>query len=202
MALVLKGIEQGQLGEPEAAIETCDLMIERFGDDDTPEVRPLVAMALVLKGVVQRQLGEPEAEVATYDQAIERFGGDDTPEIRSLVARALVIKSVAQMRIGRAEDALDTFRLAYAAFAPDDRAMLGAMLETVPALIAGGIPERGLLEILSEDDEKADALAPLVVALRQRAGESVRAPAEVLEVAADIRERMEKAAAGAAPPVS
>ena len=194
---------QGQLGEPEAAVETCDLMIERFGDDDTPEVRPLVAMALVIKGVTQGQLGEPEAEVATYNQVIERFGGDDTPEIRSLVARALVIKSAAQIRIGRAEDALDTFRLAYAAFAPEDRTMLGAMQETVPALIASGISERGLLEILSEDDEKADALAPLVIALRQRAGESVRAPAEVLEVAADIREQIEeKATAGATPPVS
>ena len=201
-ALANKGVTQGQLGDPEAAVAIYDQVIERFGDDDASEVRPLVAVALVRKGVAQGQLGEPEAEVATYDLMIERFGDDDAPEIRQWVARALASKGAAQIRSGRVEDALETFRLAYAAFAPDDRAMLGAMQETVPALIASGISERGLLEILSEDDEKADALAPLVVALRQRAGESVRAPAEVLEVAADIRERMEKAAAGAAPPVS
>ena len=202
MALFNKGVAQSKLGDPEAEITTYEQVIERFGNDGTPEVRALVAQTLVFKGITQGQLGEPEAEVATYDQVIERFGDDGTPEVRALVAKALINKGAAQIRSGRAEDALDTFRLAYAAFAPDDRAMLGAMLETVPALIAGGIPERGLLEILSEDDEKADALEPLVVALRQRAGESVRAPAEVLEVAADIRERMEKAAAGAAPPVS
>ena len=201
-ALINKGVAQAQLGDPEAAITTFDQVIERFGDDGTPEVRALVARTLVNKGIIQGQLGDPEAAVAIYDQVIERFGDDGTPEVRAQVAMALINKGAAQIRSGRVEDALETFRLAYAAFAPDDRAMLGAMQETVPALIASGISERGLLEILSEDDEKADALAPLVVALRQRAGESVRAPAEVLEVAADIRERMEKAAAGAAPPVS
>ena len=123
--------------------------------------------------------------------------------MRAPVARALANKCAVQTRIGRAEDALDTFRLAYAAFAPDDRAMLGTMKETVPTLIAGGIPERGLIEILEGDREKADALEPLVVALRQRAGDSVRAPAEVLEVAADILEQIEgKGTAPAALPDS
>ena len=103
------------------------------------------------------------------------------------------------MRIGRAEDALDTFRFAYAAFAPDDQAMLGAMQKTVPALVTSGIPERSLIEILEEDREKADALAPLVVALRQRAGDSVRAPAEVLDVAADILEQIEAKGAASTP---
>ena len=54
-----------------------------------------------------------------------------------------------------------------------------------------------MTHLLEENREKADALAPLVVALRQRAGDSVRAPAEVLDVAADILEQIE--AKGAAP---
>ncbi len=189
--LVNKGIAQGQLGESRAEITTYDQAIERFSDDGTPEVRALVAWALVRKGIAQGRLGEFEAAIATYNQVIERFGGDGTPEVRAPVADALANKCAVQMRIGRAEDALDTFRLAYAAFAPDDQAMLGAMQETVPALIAGGLLERGLIEILEEDREKADALAPLIVALQQRAGDSVRAPAEVLEVAADILEQIE-----------
>ena len=36
------------------------------------------------------------------------------------------------------------------------------------------------------DEQKAKALAPLVVALRIRLGEDARAPIEVLEVAEDI----------------
>jgi hypothetical protein len=61
----------------------------------------------------------------------------------------------------------------------------------VPAMIAAGAPERDLLEILSSDKKISGALAPLVIALRQRTGETVRAPAEVLEVAADIRQQIE-----------
>ena len=196
-ALTSKGITQRQLGGSEAAITTYDQVIERFGNDDTPEVRAQVAWALVSKGDTQGQLGGSEAAITTYDHAIERFDGDSTPEIRAPVVRALANKCAVQTRISRVEDALDTFRLAYAAVAPDDRATLSTMQETVPTLIAGGIPERGLIEILEEDREKADALAPLVVALQQRAGDSVRAPAEVLEVAADILEQIE--AKGAAP---
>ena len=196
-ALLNKGVAQGKLGEAEAAITTYDQAIERFGDDDMPEVRLQIAMALLNKGTTQGQLGESEAEIMTYNQVIERFGDDDTPKVRAQVARALANKCAVQTRIGRAEGALDTFRLAYAAFVPDDQAMLGAMQKTVPALIVSGIPECSLIEILEEDREKADALAPLVVALRQRVGDSVRAPAEVLEVAADILEQIE--AKGAAP---
>ena len=59
-------------------------------------------------------------------------------------------------------------------------------------LIASGVSKRDFVEILSEDGEKEGALMPLIVALLQRMGEDVRAPAEVLEVAADIRERIEE----------
>ena len=48
-----------------------------------------------------------------------------------------------------------------------------------------------MVEILSSNKEKADSIAPLVVALRQRSGEVIRAPGEVLEVAADILKQIE-----------
>ena len=68
------------------------------------------------------------------------------------------------------------------------------MQRIVPDLIAKGASTRDLADILLSDKEKSAALAPLIVALVQHTGESVRAPKEVLEVAADIRERIEKAA--------
>ena len=58
-------------------------------------------------------------------------------------------------------------------------------------LIASGVSDRVLVVIL-EDGEKEGALMPLIIALRGRMGEDVRAPEEVLEVAADIRERIEE----------
>ena len=63
------------------------------------------------------------------------------------------------------------------------------LIETVQCRERGS-SAREVVEILSSDDAKAATLAPLVVALRQHAGESVRAPDEVLEVATDIRERI------------
>ena len=86
---------------------------------------------------------------------------------------------------------MDVFRSAYTMFVPGNKTMMREMLRLVPDLIAAGVAERDLVEILSSDRAKSDTLLPLVVALRQRVGEAVRAPAEVLEVAADIHERIE-----------
>lgn len=99
-------------------------------------------------------------------------------------AKALIVR-------GDPSAATAAFRSAYAAFAPDDGAKLRMMIELVPDLIAVGVSERDLVEILSSDQEKSAKLAPLVVALRQHMGEEVRAPIEVLEVAADIIQRIE-----------
>ena len=94
--------------------------------------------------------------------------------------------------------ATESFRSAFAAFAPGDETMMHEMLRLVPDLIAAGASARDIVGILSSDRAKSGALAPLVVALRQHAGEAVRAPLEVLEVAADIRERIEATGAKAA----
>ena len=51
--------------------------------------------------------------------------------------------------------------------------------------------ESEILEILSRDRERAVALLPLEVALKRRLGIRVAVPAEVEEVAAEIRKRME-----------
>ena len=86
---------------------------------------------------------------------------------------------------------MQVFDSVYAAFDPDAETMMPEMLAGVSDLIANGASESDLAEILSRDRQKADALLPLVVALRQTAGETIRAPAEVLEVAADIRKLIE-----------
>ena len=84
--------------------------------------------------------------------------------------------------------AMGMFRSAYAVFVPDNEMMMSEILQFVPELIANSVSERDLVEILSGTN--AVALAPLVIALRQRTGEVVRAPVEVLEVARDINKRI------------
>ena len=90
------------------------------------------------------------------------------------------------------QGAMDAFRSAYAVFVPGSDMMLKELLQLVRALIAAGASERDLVAILLSDKAKSDFLLSLVVALQQRAGETVRAPAEVLEVAADVRERIKE----------
>ena len=97
---------------------------------------------------------------------------------------------------------MDAFRSAYAAFLPNNEITMHEILRLVPELIATGVSAYDLIEILLSDKAKSDALVPLIVALRQHIGQAVRAPVEVLEVAADIRERIEAKAAKGAPVTS
>ena len=62
---------------------------------------------------------------------------------------------------------------------PKTKGMMHEMLWLVSDLVAAGASAHELVEILTSDEAKSGALAPLIVALRQRAGETVRAPAEV-----------------------
>ena len=82
------------------------------------------------------------------------------------------------------------FCTGYAALAPELETMAPAVIEGVSILLAGGVPESEVIAILRTEPEKAAALAPLIVALRRRQGETVRAPAEGLEVADDVSNRI------------
>ena len=87
---------------------------------------------------------------------------------------------------------LSSFCSLYAAFLPDDEAMVAELVDAVAMLVAAGVPEREIIAILRCEPRKETVVAPLIMALRQRDGETVRAPAEVLEVAADVRQRIDE----------
>ncbi len=202
-ALVHKGIAQGRLGDAATAIATCDEAVRRFDVDEAPELRLPIAWALLNKSLIQTAAGRPEDALRVCEELERRLGA--LPPNVALVSRWQMAwaRIRALLSLGRRQAAVDPFRAAYAVFVPENEEMLGEMLGTVPRVIAAGFPERDLVAVLEEDPEKAAALAPLLVALRQRAGESVRAPAEVLEVASDIRRRIdETGTAESATPVS
>ena len=105
--------------------------------------------------------------------------------------QAMRLRTTALLHQGDRDAVLEAFRAAYDAFRIGKRTMLREMLELAVELIVFGVSDRELAEVLSSDRERADALAPLVVALRKRAGEPVRAPVEVIEVADDIIREIE-----------
>ena len=65
-------------------------------------------------------------------------------------------------------------------------------------LASVGITEDAVLEVLSSDRQRSDALLPLVTALRQRVGKDVRVSSEVLEVSAGIRAYLDQLESGLA----
>ena len=198
-ALICRGMAREELGEAEGALAAYDEVVERFGTSDVPEIRVEVARALVYKGVIQADLSRAEEALHTCEELERRLGVLTGDEKSEFTWRAMRVRTKALLVQERHGAAMDTFRSAYAMFVPGNETMMREMLRLVPDLIAAGASEHELVEILSSDRAKSDTLLPLVVALRQRIGEEVRAPAEVLEVAADIHERIE--AKTAKPPL-
>ncbi len=190
-ALSKKGDTQRERGEFAAALAVYDEVVERFGGRDTPEVQLPVAWALVDKGVTQTKIGRAKEALHTCEELEQRLGLLPGDERLVFEWRAMRVKTKALLVQEKHGAAMDVFRSAYTMFVPSNKTMMREMLRLVPDLIAAGVAERDLVEILSSDRAKSDTLLPLVVALRQRVGEAVRAPAEVLEVAADIHERIE-----------
>ena len=190
-AMFNKGVTHGQLDESEAAIAAYDAVVERFGASDTPELQMGVAMSMVNKAERHADLGDGRAALETCDELERRLGALTDADESGFEWWIVWLRAKAFLVQENRSAAVEAFRAVYALFVPGKEAMMREMLARVPGLIAVGASEHDLLEVLSADRQKADTLAPLVVALRQLAGESVRAPAEVLEVAADVRERIE-----------
>ncbi len=192
-ALFNKGLTHGQRGKPEAEVAAYGDLVARFGASSAPELRVRVFRALLNKGNRQIEIGQAEEALQTCDEFDRRFGEDTDTESTFLWWQAKWMRTHALLLLNERPAALSVFQSVCATFVVGNEAMLREMLARVPTLIAAGAPERDLVEILSADSKTADALAPLVVALRRLAGEPVRAPAEVLEVAADVSKAIEEA---------
>ncbi|MDE0330752.1 MAG: tetratricopeptide repeat protein [Nitrospinae bacterium] len=237
-ALLDKGNSLIKHGEFSRAIAPCNEILQRFGDINMPVIQEQVAGALLYKGIALGKLDDFMGAIEAYDELIERYVDNNAHDIQRWVIVALSEKSMHETQIGSADealrtcgelerslvnfsgemkhwfvwrilcvrtkalllkenlqDAMDAFGSAYAALPANTEFTTHEMLRLIPDLIVVGATSHELVEILMSDEEKSGFLAPLIVALRQIAGEEVRAPAEVLEVAADIRERIEKKAA-------
>ena len=185
-ALSGKGDVQGRLGEFVAAISAYDEVVARLGDSDAPNHQAPVTRTLFKKGLIQIKMGGAKEALHTCEEIERRLSALIGNEKIEFTWRVRCVRAFALLVQKKRRAAVDAFRSAYAVFVPDNETMMYGMLHLVPDLIANGASERELLEILSSDKEKSDALVPLIVALRERTGEEVRAPVEVLEVAADI----------------
>ena len=200
-ALMSRGLACRHLGDTEEEIRSYDAVIERFDCSDALDRRRDAAVALSWKCMAQADIGLADEALVTC-QRLEKaahswprneedpFAG---PRVQWLKWRAEGARSLALAVQKNHRASLDSFQAAYAVFPTNDEVTMREMLDLVTSLVARGAPPQGLLAVLSGDTAKSASLRPLVVALHQRAGDRIRAPREVEEVAADIGQRFDDA---------
>ena len=195
-ALFGKGNTQVKLDAFALAVASYDEVITRFGTSDVPDLQGVVALTLSYKGMTQIEMSRAEEALHTCEETERILGVLTGSEKIEFTWRVRYVRAFALLAQKKRRAAMDTFQSAYAVFVPDNETVMYEMLHFVPELIANGVSECDLIEILASDEEKSDALAPLIVALKQRTGEEVCAPVEVLEVAKDINKDIEARMAG------
>ena len=185
-ALLNQGFAHRLRDETALAVERWDEVVQRFGDSAAPGVQRQVADALLAKALQRRISGSSEEVLGLCDDIARRCGRVPDAGRASLTWKVQCVRVRAYLKIGFSDAALEAFRAGYEVFAPKSDLMVSVMQRLVPELVGAGASPAELAQLLSSDPAKAASLSPLIAALRHRAGESLRVPAEVREVAKDI----------------
>ena len=178
-----KAVLQSNSGDVEEALATFDSLVDRFGDNRDPEVVRRVCYAKLERAKLEIREGRPEAAIETIDDALARSDAiDDEGQLRALLLRA-----EAHFKCDR----LDACRHELA-----EVLELLAALEEVPGIgmealfaFAVRLGPGALLELI-EASPSPKLLYPFAIALRQELCMAVPAASEVLEVAGDIRAKL------------
>ena len=192
-SFILRGCALQTSGDVEAAMAAYDEVVERYGARvDLWLLQRQVAAALIHKMELQTDAGNAVSALRTYDKLEPILARLDPVMKNKLTWQAMRARTQALFVERDFPLLIDTFRSLYDVLVPGDETMIREMLDLVSESIVAGLAARELVEILSSDGAKAAAFTPLLIALNQYAGETVRAPDEVLEVASDIRERIQE----------
>ena len=190
-ALLLRGLKRGERDEVEAELADCTMVVDRFGSAEVGRLPTLVAMAMERKGSVLAKIGRMEEALRSCEEAESRIESLGVLTRTSIGWQGRWVRTVAHLMQGNHRAAIETFRSAYAAYLPRMLPVMHWILQIAVELVGSGAPAQAVVEILEGDKAKSDDFGPLVVALRQLAGDEVRASTEVLEVASDVREWIE-----------
>ena len=177
-------------GLADEALVACDEAVAYAEDCGNAEARAH-AYALLVKSCAQRRLGRVDDALESQDELDNRFG--DTVDDNGLAWRwhATTERVSTYYSAGMTDLGRETLRALYAMLDAGHEGALSDLQELAVRLAGEGVPSDILADELAADPGKSQALWPLVVALRKRAGQSVRAPVEVMEVADDVLRQIE-----------
>ena len=194
MAFMCRAFARAELGDFEGEIESYREMVDLVKASDQNDTKQNVALALASMSIRLVEIGHVDDALKACSELERRLGGLDGKDYWKawMTWTAMCVRALVLMARQDTSAALNAFRSAYPQFPTDHGVFLYSMVRIVVNLVALGAPERDLIEILSGDRTKARTVFPLISALRQRTGETVRVPTEVLEVAADIRKSIEE----------
>ena len=191
-ALLNRAFVRGQLGDFEGEIASYEEFVDLFGDGDAAEEE--VTFALSFMALRQAETGRAEEAMRRCAEVEQRLGDATGAWASGIRGLALGARAIMHMVRRDTVDAMGAFRAAYGELPTSNEFWLGAVTRLALNLIAAGAAEGDLVEVLANDGGKSAKIAPLIAALRERCGEPVRVPAEVLAVAVDIRKRIEERA--------
>ena len=192
VALIYKGrllMIQNQL---KCALATFEGVIERFGSSGDTKLQHCVDLALISKAELQIDDGNIQDALTAYDEFIQRLGEISSHEKTELAWIAFEGRTKALLIQGDLPAAVESLRSLYVILDPNSGAEIRVVANYMISLVAAGVAPHILIKILSSNDVREDALRPVIVALRQEEGETVRAPDEFLEVASDIRKSIQE----------
>ncbi len=161
-----------------------DPLLACVGDSADPQLLHPVAIATRNAGETLCLLGDAPGAMRRAE-ALRALASRD--QSTSPLTDGDWIEAMASALLGDGARVEALFRGILARFDHKDEAMLRVFQEDVPTLVALGAEPGSLAAALEAHPEALEAMRPLAVALRLEAGDKVRAPSEVLEVAEDIR---------------
>ena len=197
-----KGLAYRRPGDSAEETRRYDAVIERFEFADSLDHRRHAAVALSYKSMAQAEIGLADEALDSCRRLedVARSWTNDSEEFLGVPWVAWLQWRIAGARAlalaVRAEHpaSIRQFQTAYAAFPPNLVGTMSEMVRLVPAVVGAGVSAPDLLAVFASDTGRSADLRPLVVALEEHAGNQIRAPREVREVAADIRDRFTEAA--------
>lgn len=195
----IAGIVMEGAASPETFdIAVYDQVFKQGGMHDSLRRRRAVAVA-ALVGVARSSFWKPTTDALEVCNSVEKFLRD--MNLHDHFASLLLLantRAITFLGLGKESAAMDLISFMYNTFPSGNLDALEAVVEhlmnivPVAAVRASSKVQQEIVEILSSDDAKAAMLQPLIVALRIRLGEPVRAPAEVLNVASNILKELEE----------